>query len=210
LHLYFKERIEIVMDNSPILSRTQIREQMRTARRDLSGFEQQQSAAKLLTRLIEHKKVLTAQKIALSLAHDGEIDTFEFINWCWANNKQVYLPVVHPFSKGHLLFLQYAADSEMVLNKYGIYEPKLEQLHTTPVSQLDLIFTPLVAFDQQGNRIGMGGGYYDRMLAPWFKEKSGPYPIGLAHDCQRVEALPIAEWDVPLPEIITPSHHYQW
>lgn len=198
------------MDNSPILSRTQIREQMRTARRDLSGFEQQQSAAQLLTRLIEHKKVLTAQKIALSLAHDGEIGTFEFINWCWANNKQVYLPVVHPFSKGHLLFLQYAADSEMVLNQYGIYEPKLEQLHTTPVSQLDLIFTPLVAFDRQGNRIGMGGGYYDRMLAPWFKEKSGPYPIGLAHDCQRVEALPIAEWDVPLPEIITPGHHYLW
>ncbi|MGB5447016.1 MAG: 5-formyltetrahydrofolate cyclo-ligase [Psychromonas sp.] len=48
------------------------------------------------------------------------------------------------------------------------------------------------------------------MLAPWFKDKSGPYPIGLAHDCQQVAELPIAEWDVPLPEIITPSKHFNW
>ncbi len=205
----------MVMDNpgntfSANQIRSQIRNQMRTARRDLSGLQQRQDAAKLFARLVKHNKVLNAQNIGISLAHDGEIDTFEFIEWCWANNKQVYLPVVHPFSKGHLLFLQYTIDSEMVLNKYGIYEPKLEQLHTCAVKKLDIIFTPLVAFDLQGNRIGMGGGYYDRMLAPWFKEKSGPYPIGLAHDCQQVEKLPIEEWDVPLPEIITPSHHYQW
>jgi 5-formyltetrahydrofolate cyclo-ligase len=98
----------------------------------------------------------------------------------------------------------------MELNRYGIYEPKLEQLHTCALNKLDIIFTPLVAFDQEGNRIGMGGGYYDRMLAPWFKEKRGPYPIGLAHDCQKVSKLPVEEWDVPLPEIITPSQHYQW
>jgi 5-formyltetrahydrofolate cyclo-ligase len=192
------------------LLRSQIRSQVRSVRRNLSGLQQKQDAAKLVQRLIKHPKIIAAQKIALSLAHDGEIDTFEFIHWCWANKKQVYLPVVHPFSQGHLLFLQYTIDSEMVLNRYGIYEPKLEQLHSSPIKALDLIFTPLVAFDQQGNRIGMGGGYYDRMLAPWYKEKTGPYPIGLAHDCQLVNNLPIEEWDVPLPEIITPNHHYQW
>ena len=190
--------------------RSKIRQQMRSARRDLSGEQQKTDAAKLFARLIKHSKVQDAQHIGISLASDGEIDTFEFIEWCWTNNKQVYLPVVHPFSKGHLLFLEYAAETEMVLNRYGIYEPKLEQLHTCAMKKLDLVFTPLVAFDREGNRIGMGGGYYDRMLAPWFKEQTGPYPIGLAHDCQQVEALPIEEWDVPLPEIITPSQHYRW
>lgn len=190
--------------------RSQIRNQMRNARRDLSGEQQRADAAKLFARLIKHRRVQDAQHIGISLASDGEIDTFEFIEWCWANKKQVYLPVVHPFSKGHLLFLEYAEDTEMILNRYGIYEPKLEQPHTCAMKKLNVVFTPLVAFDKEGNRIGMGGGYYDRMLAPWFKEKAGPYPIGLAHDCQQVEALPIEKWDVPLPEIITPSRHYRW
>ncbi|MGB5446010.1 MAG: 5-formyltetrahydrofolate cyclo-ligase [Psychromonas sp.] len=192
------------------LSRTEIRNQMRILRRDLSGEQQKTDADRLFTRLIKHPRVQQAEKISVTLAHDGEIDTLRFIEWCWENNKKIYLPVVHPFSKGHLLFLQYSPMTEMVLNRYGIIEPKLDQLHTCPAGDLDLVFTPLVAFDGQGNRIGMGGGYYDRMLAPWFKDKSGPYPIGLAHDCQQVTELPIAEWDVPLPEIITPSKHFNW
>lgn len=54
----------------------------------------------------------------------------------------------------------------------------------------------------------MGGGFYDRTLQGWQQRHRlgvGPYPIGLAHDCQRVAALPVAAWDVPLPEIITPA-----
>jgi len=199
------------MNKEPnLLSRTEIRNKIRMLRRDISGMQQQQDADRLFDRLIIHPQVQQAEKISVTLAHDGEIDTLRFVEWGWKNNKQIYLPVVHPFNKGHLLFLQYTAKTEMILNQYGIFEPKLEQLHTCPIAELDLIFTPLVAFDKQGNRIGMGGGYYDRMLAPWFKDKTGPYPIGLAHDCQQVEQLPIEEWDVPLPEIITPSVHFCW
>jgi len=194
------------MDN--ILDRDQIRQQVRAARRALSAQQQIMDAEKLLVRLIKLEKVQRASSIAISLAFDGEIDTRPFINWCWENNKQVYLPVVDPFNKGHLLFLHYTKNTEMVTNKYGISEPKLNPLHICPISQLDIVFTPLVAFDKQGNRIGMGGGYYDRMLAPWFKEKKGAYPIGLAHDCQQLTKLPTASWDVPLPEIITPSQHH--
>lgn len=192
------------MDNFP--NREQIRQQVRAARRSLSQQQQLAEAKKLLKRLVRLEKVQHAQHIAISLAFDGEIDTRPFISWCWKNNKQVYLPVVNPRNKGHLLFLHYTVDTEMVINKYGISEPKLKQCDIFLMSQLDIIFTPLVAFDKQGNRIGMGGGYYDRMLAPWFENKTGPYPIGLAHDCQRIKALPVEPWDVPLPEIITPSN----
>lgn len=189
-------------------NRDQIRQQVRAARRSLSEQQQTTDAQKLLARLIKREKIQQAKKIAISLAFDGEIETSPFIKWCWKNNKQVYLPVIHPFSKGHLLFLRYSEKTQMATNKYGIHEPKLNQLLICPIAELDVIFTPLVAFDPQGNRIGMGGGYYDRMLAPWFKEKKGPYPIGLAHDCQQVVELPTASWDVPLPEIITPSQHH--
>lgn len=194
------------MSNS--LSRQSIRQNIRTARRALSDEQQNADAQKLLTHLIKLDKVQQSKKIAISLAFDGEIQTLPFIEWCWENNKQVYLPVLHPFSKGHLLFLHYTVQTEMLKNKYGIAEPKLNQQLICPVEALDLICTPLVAFDNQGNRIGMGGGYYDRTLSPWFLQQTGPYPIGLAHDCQLVAELPIASWDVPLPKIITPSKSY--
>tara|TARA_R110001583_G_scaffold25250_3_gene91538 strand:+ start:5234 stop:5827 length:594 start_codon:yes stop_codon:yes gene_type:complete len=190
-----------------VLSRDHIRQKIRLARRSLSAEQQSIDAEKLLARLIKLDKVQQSTHIAISLAFDGEIQTQPFIEWCWENNKKVHLPVIHPFNKGHLLFLHYHSETEMVTNQYGIKEPKLNQQLICPVNKLDIIFTPLVAFDVQGNRIGMGGGYYDRTLAPWFNHKTGPYPIGLAHDCQQVEQLPIASWDVPLPEIITPSKH---
>lgn len=191
-------------------SATMIRPSIRRARNALSAFQQENNASHLLQNLITHQRVLDAKKIALSFAHDGEIDTSPFIHWCWKNNKQVYLPVMHPFSPKHLLFLEYKVDTKLVVNRYAILEPQLNVLTVSPFSQLDIVFTPLVAFDKQGRRLGMGGGFYDRMLAPWLKNKTGPYPIGLAHDCQRVDKLPANHWDVPLAEILTPSTHYQF
>ncbi len=190
--------------------RDDIRQQVRQIRRSLSTEQQQTDAHTIFKRLIVHPQVHQAQKISITLAYDGEIDTHLFIEWCWAQQKQIYLPIVNPAKKGSLLFLEYTPATQMIINRYGISEPKFESTHCCQVTDLDVIFTPLVAFDNDGNRIGMGGGYYDRILAPWFKNKSGPYPIGLAHDCQRVNKLPIEPWDVPLPEIITPSKHHQF
>lgn len=191
-------------------SRDHIRQKVRLARRSLSSEQQVVDAKKLLCNLIKLPKVQQANHIAISLAFDGEIATQPFIEWCWKNNKQVYLPVIHPFSKGHLLFLHYTETTEMIKNQYGIAEPKLNIQLVLPVNKLDMICTPLVAFDKQGNRIGMGGGYYDRTLAPWFTQQTGPYPVGLAHDCQQVAQLPVEPWDVPLPKIITPSQVHRF
>lgn len=201
------------MANTISTQRNTIRQQVRSARKALSCNEQQQASCQLLQALKQHPKVQQAQHVSVTLTYDGEIDLNPFIDWCWQQQKQVYLPVVHPTKTGQLLFLAYHKNTEMIINRYGIAEPKFT--HTTknieqtcPAQSLDLVLTPLVAFDQQGNRIGMGGGYYDRLLAPWFTQRTGPYPIGLAHDCQYINALPIQEWDVPLPEVITPSQHF--
>ena len=76
-----------------------------------------------------------------------------------------------------------------------IAEPELDVQQVLPHSMLDIICTPLVAFDEAGNRLGMGGGYYDRTLACWHVHQLGPRPLGLAHDCQQVESVPQAQWD---------------
>ena len=193
----------------PIMNaRSQLRKEIRQRRNALAVTEQSNAAIALTKRLSSHNQILQAKRIAIYLSNDGELSTAKFINWCWHNNKEVYLPVVHPFSKGNLLFLHYQEDTKLVSNRYGILEPQLDVTMVCPLDQLDIICTPLVAFDNSGARLGMGGGFYDRSLAQWQQNKT--YPLGLAHDCQLVDTVPVEGWDIPLPEIITPSKNYRF
>jgi len=189
-----------------MVARVKLRKEIRERRRALSPILQQQASELLLQRLSTYKKIQTAKNIALYLANDGELDLMPFIEWCWQENKQVYLPVLHPFCIGQLLFLLYEKSSTLINNNYGIKEPKLEVNKVCPLNQLDVLCTPLVAFDSSGARLGMGGGFYDRTLVNWQQKKV--YPIGLAHDCQQVDKVPVELWDIPLPEIITPTKNY--
>lgn len=193
---------------TPLSQRQTLRKEIRQRRNALSPREQQLAARRIHERLFEHPRMLTAKRVSLFLSFDGEINTRPLIETLWQQEKEVYLPVIHPFSKGHLLFLRYEKSSDMTHHPFGILEPKLDVRRVLPVSQLDVIVTPMVAFDAQGNRLGMGGGYYDRTLKNW--RQNGPYPIGIAHDCQQVEGLTRESWDVPLPEILTPSRHWRW
>lgn len=196
-------------------SRQALRKLIREKRNSLNNNEQEIASIKLLSQLTNIEKIQQAKHIAIYLANDSELDALPFIQWCWQNKKSVYLPVIHPFCSGQLLFLKYDKSTKMQKNQYGINEPKLDVTAIKLVNELDIIFTPLVAFDQQGNRLGMGGGFYDRTLARWYQNfqtspSTKPYPIGLAHDCQRVSDIPCELWDIPLPEIITPSHRYNF
>lgn len=180
--------------------RQQLRQQIRKTRANLTALQQQQaeqSITKQALKLIEQRH---AQNIALYFSFDGEISTQALIKALWAKNKKVYLPVLHPFAKHHLLFLRYLPDTPMVQNRFGIWEPKLNVQNVLPLDELDILFTPLVAFDKQGNRLGMGGGFYDRTLQDW--QKKSFIPVGLAHACQQVNPLPIEQWDVPLFDIL--------
>ncbi len=189
-------------------ARTQLRKEIRQRRNALSVTEQSTAAADLTKSLSRHKKILQAKRIAIYLSNDGELSTTSFIQWCWLNKKEVYLPVVHPFCKGNLLFLRYQQETKLISNVYGILEPQLDVTKVCPLTQLDVICTPLVAFDNSGARLGMGGGFYDRSLANW--QQTQIYPLGLAHDCQLVDTVPVEGWDVPLPEIVTPSKSHQF
>ncbi|MCG3461199.1 5-formyltetrahydrofolate cyclo-ligase [Xenorhabdus bovienii] len=197
------------MQSDPLLSiRKSIRKQIRQLRQNLSPEQQSQFAQQVAQNAMSHPKIQQANKIALYLAFDGELDTRPLIQQFWQQNKQVYLPVLHPFSQHHLLFLHYHPETSLNCNRFNIEEPPLDVRQVLPVSELDVMFIPLVAFDSTGQRLGMGGGFYDRTLAKW--QQQNFYPIGLAHDFQLVNSLPSASWDIPLPEIITPEKIWRW
>ena len=178
----------------------QLRQQIRKTRANLTALQQQQAEDSITQQALALIEAQNAQHIALYVSFDGEISTEKLIKTLWAQDKHVYLPVLHPFNPNHLLFLRYLPDTPMLKNKFGIWEPKLNVQNVLPLDELDILFTPLVAFDKQGNRLGMGGGFYDRTLQNW--RNSSFIPVGLAHQCQQVEQLPTEAWDVPLHRIL--------
>jgi len=195
-------------------NRQVLRKQIRAKRNALSKTQQQAFAEKLVSTVAKSGKLAQANRIAIYLTNDGELDTSPLIQWCWQQGIKTALPLVHPFAKGHLLFMDYHQGTQLADNQYGIPEPRLKKDDIVLLQDIDIVFTPLVAFDLSGARLGMGGGYYDRTLATWFEAKKKgtilpyAYPIGIAHNCQQVDKIDSETWDVPLPEIITPSDHH--
>ena len=198
--LPFKSILSNRMKSTQQTLRNQLRQQIRKTRANLTALQQQQAEDSITQQALALIEERNAQHIALYVSFDGEISTEKLIKTLWSQDKHVYLPVLHPFNLNHLLFLRYLPDTPMLKNKFGIWEPKLNVQNVLPLDELDILFTPLVAFDKQGNRLGMGGGFYDRTLQNW--QNSSFIPVGLAHQCQQVEQLPTEAWDVPLHQIL--------
>ncbi|KEA63460.1 5-formyltetrahydrofolate cyclo-ligase [Marinobacterium lacunae] len=190
--------------------RRTLRQQMRRTRRALSAAQQRAAATNLLRQVRHQLWFLKARHIALYLPNDGEIDPSLLIELCWKMKKRVYLPVLHPIRHNRLWFLPYTRHTAMCKNRFRILEPKLQYHPRRPGWAMDLVMLPLVAFDAAGNRMGMGGGFYDRTFSYKRAEKGikGARLIGLAHDFQRVGELPVQPWDVPLFGIVTDRAAY--
>ncbi|RUO80798.1 5-formyltetrahydrofolate cyclo-ligase [Idiomarina tyrosinivorans] len=192
--------------------RQQLRRELQQRRAALSKAQQQQAAAQVCHRamaFIAEQQPQPDQYCGTYHSLGGELDTSLLIDALWQQHMPTALPVLHPLNPGQLLFQHYDPEVPMTKNRYGIAEPALHCGRIIPLSRVRFLFMPLVGFDATGQRLGMGGGYYDRTLAHW---QRGDYPdlipIGLAHDCQRVDNIPAEHWDIPLPHIITPSKHW--
>jgi len=184
---------------------------MRERRQALSANDQVIAARELARQVQAVAMFKSARHVALYLANDGEIDPAEIVALCMAQHKQVYAPFIQgnrPDSK--LTFAPWRTLHPWVNNRYRIPEPRVPlQDHCRP-EQLDLIFMPLVAFDATGERLGMGGGFYDRTLAARSKRRvfRKPRLIGIAHEFQKVPRIPTDSWDVPLDGILTNEKFY--
>lgn len=191
-------------NNKPDIQRQSLRNSLRQQRKALDLETQIEHALGLDNQLRQHNLFKRSKRIAAYLAEDGEIDPVFLIESAWRSNKEIYLPVLSPFAN-RLYFAPYNANSLMKLNRYQIAEPDVNPGLWLKPQQLDLILMPLVGFDKTGNRLGMGGGYYDRSLSfKHFRKTSfKPYLIGLAHQLQHIEKLPHQPHDVPMHMIAT-------
>lgn len=185
--------------------RSQLRKTLRQRRNSLSDAEQFSARQSIVSRLQSLAQWSESQTVAGYLTNDGEVDLSSVMHLAREQGKQTTLPVIHPFNPRTLLFLHYAANTPMQVNRFGIHEPVPCCPDVIPVTGHDIILMPLVGFDARGNRLGMGGGFYDRTLAIALQQSKRPLLIGTAHDCQQVEDIPVAGWDIPLDIIVTPT-----
>ncbi|MGE5153772.1 MAG: 5-formyltetrahydrofolate cyclo-ligase [Bdellovibrio bacteriovorus] len=187
-----------------------LRHTLRAARRSLSARDQRRHAQALTRRLGRHRAFLRAQRLAGYWPADGELDPRPLLALARGRGRRTYLPALRRASQARLWFLPYRPGEPMGTNRFGIPEPRRRREHIRLAWHLDLLLVPLVGFDQECNRLGMGGGFYDRTLA-YLRQRAHwrrPRLIGIAHECQRLERIAPRPWDIPLDAVATERRIY--
>lgn len=198
------------MTEPALLPRPQLRRLLRQARRALTPAQQREAARGLYRQLAQHPLFRRARHIALYLPNDGEIDPRLLLRAAQRRGKATYLPVLSPWPQTKMVFQRIRPGEKLRPNRFRILEPRMNIARQRKVWTLDLVLLPLVGFDDAGGRLGMGGGFYDRSLAYLARRRQWRKPtlLGLAHECQKVERLAQASWDVPLQGTVSDRHWY--
>ena len=178
------------------------RQNLRNRRKNLSSQERARASLEISKNVLQSNLLSTSTAIGIYLQNDGEVDPEWIVKNYSVKKKSFYVPVINNDDSELLLFSKYEHKMQFKKNKYGIREPESPTL--IDANFLDVVLMPLVGFDRTGNRIGMGGGFYDRT----FKFLSGrkkikPLLIGLAYSIQEVANIPNRPWDIPLNFIAT-------
>lgn len=198
------------MTEPALLPRPQLRRMLRKARRALTPSQQRQAARGLYKQLAQQPLFRRAKHISLYLPTDGEIDPRVLLRAAQRRGKATYLPVLSAWPRTKMVFQRIRPGEKLKPNRFRILEPRHNLARQRKVWALDLVLLPLVGFDDVGGRLGMGGGFYDRSLAYLARRKNWRKPtlLGLAHECQKVERLAQASWDVPLQGTVTDKARY--
>ena len=198
------------MTEPALLPRPQLRRMLRKARRALTPSQQRQAARGLYKQLSQQPLFRRAKHISLYLPTDGEIDPRLLLRAAQRRGKATYLPVLSAWPRTKMVFQRIRPGEKLRPNRFRILEPRHNLARQRKVWALDLVLLPLVGFDDVGGRLGMGGGFYDRSLAYLARRKNWRKPtlLGLAHECQKVERLAQASWDVPLQGTVTDRGWY--
>jgi len=133
--------------------------------------------------------------------YNYEIDVLEILKLLKKKNYKISLPKIG--KKNQMNFFEWSFDKPLSINKYGIPEPISKK-----IIYPDVLMIPLVAFDDNLNRLGYGGGYYDKYLAKFFKKKK-IIKIGIAYSFQKLQKIPTNKYDIRLDNVFTEAKFYK-
>ena len=176
-----------------------LREKLRAQRRKLSKLEREKKASAMACKIRQLDAWPKCVRIALYFGSDGEISPNHVAENARNCNKEVFLPIVK--NDGLLEFALWQKEAVFAVNRFGIPEPD-QYAPRIPAQHLGIICLPLVGWDRSGNRLGMGGGFYDKTLSTSISKSC---LVGLAFAMQECEEIPAEPTDVPLDFVVTES-----
>lgn len=159
-------------------------------RKELSVEERDRFSTLIFNRLIRFAQAY--QRIGVYISMDYEVDTHQFIQWCFSQNKQVYVPKIVEKS---MVFIEIQTIDECIRNKMGILEP-VSNLKTD--EEIELMIVPMLAYNEKNYRLGYGKGYYDQTLSNY-----DGYALGICFSCNLDNELIEEEHDIKLAQIFT-------
>ncbi len=198
------------MFDADVQSKRTQRRLLRARRALLPGPQRRRASRALACRAGRLRWFHRARRIACYLAQDGEIDCGPLIALIRRRRRICYLPVLVTWPRGALRFAAFPVHCVLRPNRLGVPEPRVPRSRLLVPARLDLIFSPLVGFDADGRRLGMGGGFYDRALGVAARRSRyvRPVAVGLAYEIQRLERIVDDPWDVPLAAVVTEQSVY--
>ena len=187
--------------SDPLANAKSLRARTRSARRSMSTAERTRASRRIADRFLTSRYFLGSETLGCYLSTWDEVDTSAIIERAWRAKKRVFLPVTS--TSGDMHFCETLPGTRLAMNHFGLWEP----VHGNAIeaNRLDVVVTPLLAFDDQRNRLGMGGGYFDRTFA-FLRDRDHwlhPKLIGIAFACQQVDSVATSPWDVAMDLIVT-------
>jgi len=182
------------------LDKKELRKQIITERDQLTDDEIATKSAIIAEKLYSLPAFNQAEAIMYFVSFGSEVDTRPMVEETIRRGKTALAPKAVPQSRELIPSRIIDWESDLMPGYYNIPEPRAGALRPYAPEQIDLLIVPGVAFDLKGNRLGYGGGYYDRFFSLL---KPGTPLVALVFDLQIVPAVPIDEWDRPVDCVIT-------
>ena len=187
--------------------KNELRQIFQSKRRLLTPSERETFSQQAAVILSQQAEFQSAKRIALYMSMPDELQTTPIFPMAFAAEKICTVPVLVP--KDMLSFVVIHPHTAWKTNRYSILEPDSGSPEHIAPESLDLVLVPLVSFDDSGQRLGMGAGYYDKTFA-FRQHRATPPLIGLAFECQRHDKLPTAAHDIGLDAVVTEKTCYRF
>jgi 5-formyltetrahydrofolate cyclo-ligase len=173
-----------------------LRKEIKEKRRKQTKEENRKKSKEIKEKLFGLKEFKEAETILFYISYDGEVFTHDMILESFYK-KNIIVPISNK-EDSSLTLSHLKSWEELSIGSYGILEPRIEKIRKTNPDEIDLFIVPGVGFDESGNRLGHGKGYYDRLL----KAANAPI-VGLCFEFQIVDKIPTNKNDVPVDILIT-------
>ena len=176
-----------------MLTKKELRTYIKEEKQKLTSSEKAEAGNNVLDILKSTPEVISTENIVAYWSMPDELPTQKIIEFLSANHK-IYLPVI---TGDQIIFHRFEGNDHLEKEKlYGILEPKSQE--TLPENAPSVVLVPGIAFSPDGQRLGRGGGYYDKILA----KLKNTYKIGIAYKCQIVDEIPSEPHDMKMDKVI--------